>query len=175
MAALAPPQTDSPMRMAEFIERLSGVLDWQDNSFSNAIHEKYYRHLAAGLEPAIEALAVCDPDAAEAARLLLETLTPAQRPNFIAAPHIAAIMVDPEMFRQRENRSFFLKALGITAGCLTDDDAPLYNERGELANGSHKISFGHAPSNHDYRMSFAGDLPIPFMDRGGNSLSSIQE
>jgi hypothetical protein len=158
------------MRMAEFIERLCGVLEWKENAFADTILEKYYRHLVEGLEPALATLAVCDPDAAEVTRLLLKSLNPAQRMDFISAPHIAATIISPEMFRRSENRNLFLKTLGITAGCISDNAVPLYNQRGELAGGAHAV-----PPKNDFRISFGGDLPIPFMDRGGNSLSPIQE
>jgi len=170
MAALARPKMDTPMRMAEFLERLCGVLEWNDNAFSQAIHGKYYRHLAEKLEPAVAALTVSDPDAGEAAHLLLEALTPAQRLDFISAPHMAATIISPEMFHRSENRNFFLKALGITAGCISDNAAPLYNQRGELVPGPNEV-----PPKDAYRISFGGDLPIPFMDRGGNALSPVQE
>ncbi|MBZ5492077.1 MAG: hypothetical protein LAO76_14185 [Acidobacteriia bacterium] len=154
--------------MAEFLERLCGVLEWNDSSFSNTVHDKYYCHLTERLEAAVAAVTVSDPDAGEAAHLLLEALPPAQRLDFISAPHIAASIISPEVFRRSESRNFFLKALGIAAGCVSDHDAPLYNQRGELVNGPHEV-----PPNNDYRISFGGDLPIPFMDRGGNSLSPI--
>jgi hypothetical protein len=185
MAALAPPKMDSPMRMAEFIERLCGVLEWKENAFADTILEKYYRHLVEGLEPALATLAVCDPDAAEVTHLLLKSLNPAQRMDFISSPHIAATIISPGMFRRSENRNLFLKTLGITAGCISDNAAPLYNQRGELVAGPHEVLPNEAPSdqvssnqvprNHDYRISFGGDLPIPFMDRGGNALSPILE
>ena len=157
------------MRMAEFIERLCHVLRWQESSFSLATRDEYYRHLAEGVEPGIAALERIDPDAAETTRLLLETLTPEQRMDFISAPHIACFIISPRMFQRSVDRNFFLKALGICAGCISDD-VPLHNHRGELLPWPDGIS-----SAGNCRLSFGGELPIPFMDRGGNSLGPVQD
>ncbi|OAI57762.1 hypothetical protein AYO50_00015 [Acidobacteria bacterium SCGC AG-212-P17] len=155
------------MQMAEFIERLREVLRWEDSSFSATIRNEYYGHLMEGVEPAVAMLASFDPAAAEATQCLLEALTPAQLLDFISAPHIAAKIISPEMFRRSEDQNLFLKALGICAGCISDD-VPLYNQRGEPI-----LSASLAPPADPYRVSFGGDLPVPFMDRGGNCLSPV--
>jgi hypothetical protein len=155
------------MRMAEFIERLCHVLRWQETSFSIATRDKYYCHLTEGIEPGIATLEAIDPDAAETTRLLLETLTPEQRLDFISAPHIAGLIISPGMFQRSVDRNFFLKALGICAGCISDD-LPLHNHRGELPPRPDEVF-----SAGNCRVSFGGELPIPFMDRGGNSLDPV--
>lgn len=159
------------MLMTEFIRRLCDVLCWRDSAFSIQVRNDYYDHLKGVVGSALATLAGFDQEAGQVARLLLDSLAPEQLLDFISAPHIAALINSPGTFRRPRERSFFLKMLGIRAGCISDDQG-LYNHRGEVISEG-LPSRGTVSCGESYRISFAGDLPIPFMDRGGNALNPV--
>ena len=159
------------MRIGEFIEKLRAVLSWKDPEFSRACRRAYGRQLTERLDATLVAIEKVDSSAADVARLLLKALTPAQVSDFISAPHIAFMIVSPAFISHSVNRNFFLRNLGICAGCISGD-AALYNHRGE--------NVGATPRDRrvrrrwgNYALSFGGELPIPYMDRGGNRLRPV--
>ncbi len=159
------------MRIDEFIERLRIVLSWENTAFSKVIRSAYNRQLTERIDAAVAAWAKIDSSAAEAAHLLLEALTAAGRTDFISAPHIASIIISPAMLSDSDHRKFFLKTLGICAGCISGDTA-LYNHRGgTITPGAGNRSNRGRGSN--YAVSFGGELSIPYMDRGGNRLRPV--
>jgi hypothetical protein len=160
------------MRIDEFIERLRVALSWESATFSQTIRSTYNRQLSESVDAAVAAMAKIDPSGAEAAHLLLHSLTPAGHLDFVSAPHIASLIISPALLSHSGHRKFFLKSLGICAGCVSDD-AVLYDHRGvTIAPGAEGHQGRHGPGS-DYAVSFDGELPIPYMDRGGNRLRPI--
>lgn len=159
------------MRIDEFIERLRAALSWEDTAFSKAVRSVYNRELTERVDTAVAAVATIDSSAAEVAHLLLESLTPAGYSDFISAPHIASMIISPAMLSHSVHRKFFLKTLGICAGCISDD-AALYNHRGENIAPRAGDPGKRGPGSH-YAVNFGGELTIPYMDRGGNCLRPV--
>jgi hypothetical protein len=156
------------MTLVRFIAELRDCLRWEAKGFSTKIRSAYYQHLAEGVDIAIRKLADLDPETADVASILLKAITPEQHLDFITAPHIASMILWPDTFVQRRRRNFFLKTLGVCAGCISDESG-LHNHRGELT--PPVVCCNPAPSG--YRVSFGGELTIPYMDRGGNRLRPV--
>lgn len=162
------------MGIVAFLEKLLDVIRWKSVGFSEEIRSAYYAFLANRLDGAMLALQHSDPEAAEAASLMYKVLTAKMRLDFISAPHIASLLIWPELLSQTWHRRFFLKTLGICTGVI-QGDTPLHGPRGELMHSSSGNLGSDTTPTSRYSVSFDGELAVPFMDRGGNHLGPVSQ